>query len=423
MPNQPQGKFLEAAEGCAPIEIPSTATAKVVGLNADQVDGFEGHAQQHSVTDLADHTFPGGGTTFLRDDGTFASPPGGGAHNILSATHTDTIAATFVRGDLLIVESTPKLTRLPIGTLGQRVGSSGLDPAWWSDAYAGSLAEDIQFNFTPTYDIPTKTTTITFAGTIRNDAVTYAKMQNVSAVSRLLGRGSAAGAGDPEEITLGTNLSMAGTVLNAASGGGTTPAWKGAICAAWGDGDPAPALRHMEAAGVVAPTPTNITVSVARCAFFKLDTALVVNKIRWYGVGATTGIYRVAVYRVSDAVRMFQALDFNTALAAWGSAAAGGVTLAADVLYLIAVAVDTTGTTAGILALGPAVAATTGQMVNPLGWPGNLDFDAATPKIAPFGFVQFAVTNGLLPTTLPALVNQAAWAGGMPAFFLDNNNA
>lgn len=56
--------------------------------------------------------------------------------------------------------------------------------------------------------------------TIANDAVTYAKMQNVSAASRLLGRGSAGGAGDPEEIVLGTNLSMAGTTLNAAGGGG-----------------------------------------------------------------------------------------------------------------------------------------------------------------------------------------------------------
>lgn len=50
-------------------------------------------------------------------------------------------------------------------------------------------------------------------GKIADDAVTYAKMQNVSAASRILGRGSAAGAGNAEELTLGAGLSLTGTVL------------------------------------------------------------------------------------------------------------------------------------------------------------------------------------------------------------------
>lgn len=37
------------------------------------------HARQHSATSVADHTFPGGTTNFMRADGTFAAPPGGSA--------------------------------------------------------------------------------------------------------------------------------------------------------------------------------------------------------------------------------------------------------------------------------------------------------------------------------------------------------
>jgi len=53
------------------------------------------------------------------------------------------------------------------------------------------------------------------SASVPNDGITYAQMQNVAAASRLLGRGSAAGPGDPEEITVGTGLTMTGTTLSA----------------------------------------------------------------------------------------------------------------------------------------------------------------------------------------------------------------
>jgi hypothetical protein len=73
--------------------------------------------------------------------------------------------------------------------------------------------------------VPTATTlsgdvtNVAGAVTIANDAVTYAKMQNVPAASRLLGRGDS-GSGDVQEIILGTGLTMSGTTLNASGGGG-----------------------------------------------------------------------------------------------------------------------------------------------------------------------------------------------------------
>ncbi len=59
---------------------------------------------------------------------------------------------------------------------------------------------------------------------IQASAVTYAKVQNVSANSVLLGAGAAGSGAAPVEIALGTNLSMSGTTLNA-SGGSSAPSF------------------------------------------------------------------------------------------------------------------------------------------------------------------------------------------------------
>lgn len=109
---------------------------------------------------------------------------------------------------------------------------------------------------------------------IENDAVTYAKMQNVSAASKLLGRGDS-GAGDPQEITLGTNLSITGTTLNASGGGGGDNVSVNGVAATNADFDDATPAAPTDAVNVKfqkdALDPTNISAYV--------DVNAVTNKI------------------------------------------------------------------------------------------------------------------------------------------------
>lgn len=111
----------------------------------------------------------------------------------------------------------------PPGEPGERgaTGATGAAGASYTDEEAQDAVGAILAD-TATIDFTYDDATPQISAIVIDESITYAKMQNVSAVSKLLGRGSAAGAGDVEEITLGTNLSMSGTTLNASGGGSGT---------------------------------------------------------------------------------------------------------------------------------------------------------------------------------------------------------
>jgi hypothetical protein len=197
-------------------------------------------------------------------------------------------------------------------------------------------------------------------------------------------------------------------------------AWETQIISAMGADkcSPALAMLEMQRAGNVAATPTNISTSVARCSLFRPPQDITINTIRYYGVGATTNVYRVAIYRLSDLARLTAESAFTTVANTWGTAATSlSLSLTAGEAYFLACSVNATGTTAGVGCVGGTVAATTGQIQTaPASLPGSLN--PVSGYLSDY-FFQFAVTTGALPNPAATLAAQAAWTGGMPLFFLE----
>lgn len=66
------------------------------------------------------------------------------AHAILDSTvHSDTLTGTLVRGDVLVVNSTPKLARVAVGTAGQVFTSDGTDAAWAAPAATAGMVRTL----------------------------------------------------------------------------------------------------------------------------------------------------------------------------------------------------------------------------------------------------------------------------------------
>jgi Repeat of unknown function (DUF5907) len=134
------------------------------------------------------------GTTLSASGGGSGCVPGGSAGQILSDNGSGACTSNTT--------GTGVLTALGVNT-----GSAGAFVV-----LGGALG-------TPSSGTLTNATGLPTAGLV-NSAVTLAKIQNAAASSKLLGSGASGSGSAYAELTLGTNLTMSGTTLNASGGAG-----------------------------------------------------------------------------------------------------------------------------------------------------------------------------------------------------------
>jgi len=171
-----------------------------------------------------------------------------------------------------------------------------------------------------------------------------------------------------------------------------------------GDSDPIKQMQAWVQGAVAGPTPTAITVSLARCVQFTPPVDITVQRIRLFGIGATANLYKFAIYRVGvGSAKVWDSGTVTSAVNTWLNISAGlPITLTGGVKYWFCVTVVSTGTTAGFNSLGAPLGTTFwGADVAPLG----------ARNLGLLVRAQFAVSTGVFPATLPA-VAAAAYAAG-----------
>lgn len=210
---------------------------------------------------------------------------------------------------------------------------------------------------------------------------------------------------------------LTGQISTHTHAGGSTPAWYGVLYSNMNDCNPLESIREWTMGAIAGPTPTQISTSIARCVMFTPPANLTINKIRLFGVGATTNLYKFAIYPVGTSTsKLWESGTASSAINTWLNISASlPITVNANTQYWFCVTVAGTGTTAGFRSM-PA----------PLGtnfWGAN-NTPLGNRNLSLHVYTQFAVASGAFPATLPSIV-AAAYANGttgsVPLALLDNS--
>lgn len=167
-------------------------------------------AHVHAASDITSGVIPisqlatgtPDGTKFIRDDGTLVTPPTGSG-GLSDGDYGD-----------IVVSGTGTVLTVDAGVIGTSKLGGDITTA------GKNLLDDA--------NVTAQRTTLGLGPVALLTTVPLATLDGMNA-SELVGRGQGSGAGAPQAITLGSGLSMTGTVLSSSGGGGVSDGDKGDI--------------------------------------------------------------------------------------------------------------------------------------------------------------------------------------------------